>query len=116
MLGVLHHLSVAGPLTVGELATHLGLSKATTTELVTRVAERGLVDRMRDDRDRRRVYLWLTETGRQRAAAHARVLADEELLAAVARMTPHDRASLITGLRALLSAADPPKELDDGRT
>jgi DNA-binding MarR family transcriptional regulator len=106
MLGVLHHLSASGPLTLGELATHLGLSKATATELVNRVEERGLVDRMRDERDRRRVYVWLTEHGRQRADAHARVLADDELLAAVARMTPHDRTSLINGLRALLAAAD----------
>jgi DNA-binding MarR family transcriptional regulator len=45
MLGVLHHLSASGPLTLGELATHLNLSKATATELVTRVEERGLVDR-----------------------------------------------------------------------
>ncbi len=106
MLGLLHHLSASGPLTLGELATHLGLSKATATELVTRVEERGLVDRMRDERDRRRVYVWLTEHGRQRANAHARVLADDELLAAVRRMTDTDRESLIGGLRALLAAAD----------
>ncbi len=106
MLGVLHHLSASGPLTLGELATHLGLSKATGTELVTRVEERGLVDRMRDERDRRRVYVWLTEHGRQRANSHARVLADDELLAAVRRMTATDRESLINGLRALLAAAD----------
>ena len=113
MLGVLHHLSASGPLTLGELATHLGLSKATATELVTRVEERGLVDRMRDDRDRRRVYVWLTEDGRQRANAHARVLADDELLAAVRRMTPTDRESLINGLRALLAAADLKEPNDD---
>jgi DNA-binding MarR family transcriptional regulator len=105
MLGVLHHLLAGGPLTLGELATHLGLSKATATELVTRVEERGLVDRMRDERDRRRVYVWLTEHGRQRANSHARVLADDELLAAVRRMTTTDRESLINGLRALLAAA-----------
>ncbi len=113
MLGVLHHLSASGPLTVGELATHLGLSKATATELVTRVEERGLVDRMRDERDRRRVYVWLTEHGRQRAASHARVLADDELLAAVGRMRPSDRESLINGLRALLAAADAKERKDD---
>ena len=113
MLGVLHHLSASGPLTLGELATHLGLSKATATELVTRVQERGLVDRMRDERDRRRVYVWLTEPGRQRADSHARVLADDELLAAVGRMTPNARKSLINGLRALLAAADKKEPKDD---
>jgi len=115
MLGVLHHLSVGGPLTLGELATHLGLSKATATELVTRVEERGLVDRMRDERDRRRVYVWLTDLGRKRADAHARVLADDELLAAVDRMAPTDRESLINGLRALLAAAHAKEPKDDNR-
>ena len=113
MLGVLHHLSVGGPLTLGELATHLGLSKATATELVTRIQERGLVDRMRDERDQRRVYVWLTELGRQRANSHARVLADDELLATVGRMTLTDRESLISGLRALLAAADVKEPNDD---
>jgi DNA-binding MarR family transcriptional regulator len=113
MLGVLHHLSDGGPLTLGELATHLGVSKATATELVTRVEERGLVDRMRDERDRRRVYVWLTEHGRQRANSHARVLADDELLAAVGRMTAADRESLINGLCALLAAADVKEPKDD---
>jgi DNA-binding MarR family transcriptional regulator len=109
----LHHLSASGPLTLGELATHLNLSKATATELVTRVEERGLVDRMRDERDRRRVYVWLTEHGRQRADSQARVLADDELLAAVGRMTLNDRRSLINGLRALLAAADVKEPKDD---
>lgn len=108
MLGLLHHLASAGPLTVGELATHLGLSKATATELVTRVEERGLIDRMRDDRDRRRVYVWLTESGRRRASAHTRVLEDDALLTAVRRMTAGDRNALIHGLRALLAAAEEP--------
>src|SRR5215475_5237268 len=109
MLAVVQHLAGAGPLTVGELAAHLGLSKATTTELVNRVEERGLIDRMRDDRDRRRVYVWLTDVGRKQArrhsAAHARVLAEDALLAAVRRMPPADRDALIHGLRALLAAS-----------
>jgi DNA-binding MarR family transcriptional regulator len=110
MLAVVQHLASSGPLTVGELATHLGLSKAATTELVDRVEERGLIDRMRDDRDRRRVFLWLTETGRDQArqlsATHARVLEENVLLAAVRRMAPGDRDGLIRGLHALLAAAD----------
>src|SRR5262245_11400202 len=77
MLGVLQHLAASGPLTIGELVLHLNLSKAATTELVDRLEVRGLVDRMPDDRDRRRVFIWLTNEGRARAAAHPRVLADE---------------------------------------
>jgi hypothetical protein len=41
------------------------------------------------------------------------VLADDELLAAVGRMTLNDRRSLINGLRALLAAADVKEPKDD---
>jgi len=110
MLGVLQHLAAAGPLTLGELCGHLSLSKSTTTELVARLEQRELVDRLRDDADRRRVFVWLTATGRQRARTHPRVLADELLTKAVGRMRPADRDKLVKGLRALVAAGE---ELSD---
>jgi DNA-binding MarR family transcriptional regulator len=106
MLGVLQHLAAAGPLTVGEQAEHLRLSKAATTELVSRLEAKGLVERMRDERDRRKVFVWLTDAGRQRARAHPRVLEDALLLEATARMRTEDRAALVRGLQALLDASD----------
>jgi DNA-binding MarR family transcriptional regulator len=112
MLSVLQHLVAAGPMTLGELAQHLGLSRATATELVTRVEQRGLVARIRDERDRRRVFVWVTQEGQQRARARPRVLADEALVAAVSRMTPVERDQLVQGLRALLAAADHPDMAD----
>ena len=51
MLRVLRHLAAGGPLTSGEQAEHLGLSKATTTEMVNRLEAKGLVARLRDGRD-----------------------------------------------------------------
>ena len=110
MLGVLQHLAASGPLTVGEQAAHLRLGKATVTELVDRLEARGLVARMRDERDRRRVFVWLTDAGRERAAAHPRVLEDELLVEAVARMRPEQRAHLIEGLRALVEAGEAGEE------
>jgi MarR family transcriptional regulator, organic hydroperoxide resistance regulator len=106
MLGMLRHLAVAGPLSVGEQARHHGLSRATATELVDRLESKGLVARIRDARDRRRVFVSLTEAGRARAAAHPEVLGCDGLLRAVEHMSPSDRAALITGLRALLTAAE----------
>jgi DNA-binding MarR family transcriptional regulator len=106
MLGALQHLAAAGPLTIGELVLHLNLSKAATTELVDRLEVRRLVDRMHDERDRRRVFIWLTEEGRARAAAYPRVLADEELANALAHMRPDARVQLVEGLRALLAAGE----------
>jgi DNA-binding MarR family transcriptional regulator len=104
MLGVLQHLAAAGPLTLSELVLHLSLSKAATTELVDRLEHKGLVARMHDERDRRRVFIWLTDSGRERAGEHPRVLEDELLLAALARMAPDDRQALINGMRALVAA------------
>lgn len=105
MLSVLHHLVASGPLTLSELVLHLHLSKAATTELIDRLEGRGLVTRMPDERDRRRVFIWLTDAGQTRAASQPKVLADELLALALARMAPTDRAALVTGLRALLAAA-----------
>jgi DNA-binding MarR family transcriptional regulator len=106
MLAVLQHLAVAGPLTVGEQAGHLRLSKASASELVDRLEAKGLVERMRDDRDRRRVFVWLTPAGRARARAYPSVLGTDDLTKAVEAMRPADRAALVRGLRALLAAGE----------
>lgn len=48
----------------GDLARELGLTQATVTSLLQRLELRGLVQRERDLRDRRRVNVTLTETGK----------------------------------------------------
>jgi DNA-binding MarR family transcriptional regulator len=106
MLGLLRHLAAAGPLTIGEQAQHVGLTPATVTELVDRLEARRLVERMRDERDRRRVFVWLTSEGRRRATSHPEVLEGSLLASALARMGGSDRTALVKGLRALLDAAD----------
>ena len=117
MLGVLRHLAAVGPLTIGEQANQFGLRAATVTELVDRLESRRLVERMHDERDRRRVFVWLTSEGRRRAAGYPEVLETSLLASALARMGNTDRARLIAGLRALLDAADvvdaPPSNLGD---
>jgi DNA-binding MarR family transcriptional regulator len=105
MLGLLRLIAVAGPLSVGDQARQLGLSRATATELVDRLESKGLVARIRDAQDRRRVFVSLTDAGRARAAAHPEVLACDDLIRAIEAMRAADRRALITGLRALLEAA-----------
>lgn len=104
MLALLWHLAESGPLTVGEQADHLGLSRPTVSELVDRLEAKGLVARMRDDRDRRRVFVWLTPDGQARVRQHPQVLGPDDLTRAVEAMRPADRAALVRGLRALLAA------------
>ena len=105
MLALLHHLASSGPLALGEIVEHMHLSKATVTELVNRVEERGLVERMRDERDRRRVFVWLTQEGQRRTRQHPRVLEESLLERAFARLRPADRDALVKGMRALLEQA-----------
>jgi DNA-binding MarR family transcriptional regulator len=52
-----------GPLTAGDLASRINLSQGTVTDVMSRLEKRGLVERVRDQSDRRRVIVSLTEAG-----------------------------------------------------
>lgn len=60
ILKVLQH----GSLAAGELAQRVSLSQATVTDIVNRLEQRGLVRRLRDLQDRRRVLVEATAAGR----------------------------------------------------
>ncbi|PQP80107.1 MarR family transcriptional regulator [Paenibacillus sp. PCH8] len=51
--------------TPSDLAELLCVGKSSITALVNKLADRGLVDRAGDERDRRVIYLTLTDNGRQ---------------------------------------------------
>ncbi len=107
MLGLLPHLGQAGPLTAREQATHPAIGRAAASELIDRLEGKGLVARMRDERDQRRVFVWLTEEGRRRVASLAGSVLDPPFLQAVAAIAPEQRQQIIDGLGALLRAAGP---------
>jgi len=52
-----------GAKTAGQLSAGTGLSSAATTTLIDRLEERGLVRRVRDEGDRRRVLVEMTPDG-----------------------------------------------------
>ncbi len=88
--------------TVGELT---GLDRSTTAEIVTRLCDRGLLQRVRDPRDGRRNLLRLTGQGRSlhrqtaRRAAHMnRVL--------LAPLDAAEQQVLLELMRRLLSRGD----------
>jgi DNA-binding MarR family transcriptional regulator len=107
MLALLRHLEGAGPLTVGEQAAHLGIGRAATSEMIDRLEGKGLVAKMRDERDHRRVFVWLTDEGRRRVASLAGSVLDPPFLRAVSAITHEQRRQIIEGLEALLRAAEP---------
>lgn len=105
MLEVLRHLTGSGPLTVGEMAVHLRIGRATATEMIDRLEAKGLVERMRDQRDQRRVFVWLTKEGRRRIAGMPDRRSPDPFVAAVAALDVKTRRQIVNGLSKLLEAA-----------
>jgi DNA-binding MarR family transcriptional regulator len=64
-LNVLTVLDTEGPVPMRALAELLDVSQASATGIVDRMEQRGLVERRRDDADRRVVRVVLAEPGRQ---------------------------------------------------
>lgn len=104
-LEVLRHLAGSGPLTVGEQAVHLGIGRATATELIDRLEAKGLVARLRDERDHLRVFVWLTEEGRRRLAEVPDRRERDPFVVAVAALDVRTRRQIVNGLSKLLEAA-----------
>lgn len=48
-----------------KIADEVSLSQATVTNIVERLEHRGLIMRQRDERDKRKVNLWLSDKGRE---------------------------------------------------
>jgi len=101
---VLQHLSVSGPLRIGELARHLDRAQSVVSEIVGHLERDSLVERFRDTRDRRVALVWLTEQGLALLAHDRDVLAVAAVSQAMDRMRGDDREALLRGMRALLRA------------
>jgi DNA-binding MarR family transcriptional regulator len=93
-LGVLQHLAACGPLTVGEQAEHLGLRRNSVSELLQRLEAKGLVARVRDERDERRVL----------ASRVGQILAPDLLTESLAALSAAERAIVVRGFELLASA------------
>jgi DNA-binding MarR family transcriptional regulator len=106
MLAALQHLFLSGPLTIGEQAEHHGVSRPTMTELVDRLQDRGLVTRMPDERDRRRVFVWLTDLGLETAEQSLHVLDHDLVTRAVKHLTLTERRHLVLGMQALVRSLE----------
>jgi DNA-binding MarR family transcriptional regulator len=105
MTAVLLHLSMAGPLTVGEMARHFDRAQSVVSDIVDGLARKGLLERMRDARDRRRVLVWLTDAAHAALARDRQVLDPERVARAMRALGEAERRALVEGMRALVRAA-----------
>ncbi len=109
-LAVVQHLADSGPLTVTEAARHMDRSQAAMSEILRRLTDRGVLARMPDDRDRRRILVWLTDEGRAALEQARSVLSVELLQSAMQQLPAADRDALLKGLQSLLQTNPQPKK------
>jgi DNA-binding MarR family transcriptional regulator len=98
-------LAERGALSAGELAISADLSAATVTQMLDGLAARGLVERVRSDRDRRVVTCTLTEQGRE-LIAFKRKLLEERWQAALQTFTTAELATAAAVIGQLRSFFD----------
>jgi DNA-binding MarR family transcriptional regulator len=101
---VLQHLTLTGPLTIGELSRHLSRAQSVVSEIVQHLERAGFLERTRDPQDRRRTLVWLSDKGLRLLEREREVLSSELVARAMQRMTAGEREALLSSMRALIGA------------
>ena len=103
-LHVLSMLEHHGDLTMSHLADLLGVSYSNATGVVDRIEERGLVERVRDNVDRRVVIVRLTDQGRDRLN-DVQLLKEDLLQKVLQHLDTDELRGVGEALRSLRAAA-----------
>ena len=101
----LQHVAVAGPLTIAALQARLARAQATTSQLVSRLERRGLVERHGDPTDRRRTLVVLSRRGRRHLDQLERIRR-EGFAEVVGVLPPAVQRRLLEALRATVAALE----------
>ncbi len=98
-------------MTVGSLNDHTVSSGAATTKRLRQLSERGLLERITDERDRRVARIRLTELGHEviDRAFHRNLAAERRLLAPLAAQQRETLADSLAVLLNLLEAPATPR-------
>ena len=104
-LHVLMLLDADGPQPMGRLAEALLCSLPNATGIIDRMVERGLVERVRDDGDRRLVRVSLGPRGRE-TLDEFEMVRQQQLLRIVGALTPRQRRLCAEAFRAMRGAAE----------
>jgi len=104
-LFVLMQLEMHGPIPMSRLAGLLDAGLSNVTGIVTRMEELGLVERVRDERDRRVVQVRATPRGSE-MVQELEAIRRQHLRQLVVELGPSDRQACLQAFRALRGAAD----------
>jgi len=103
-LFALRQISETPGLSLGDLAARTLARQSSVSELVSRLADRGLIHREPGESDARQVQLTLTAKGR-RAIAESTVTAQERLISGLQILPKAKRLQLAENLEAWLAAS-----------
>jgi MarR family transcriptional regulator, organic hydroperoxide resistance regulator len=101
---ILDHLDEREPVTLLDLARHMGVTASTMSLHVERLVQRGYVLRERDTRDARRLRLRISAAGARVREANS-VLDPQRVRAMLSRLSGADRKAGLRGLEILARAA-----------
>ena len=101
---ILDHLDEVDPMTVSDLAGHMGVTMATMSLAIDRLEAKKYVRRERDAQDKRRVLLRLTAAGARVREAKS-VLDPVRVEAVLSELSPADLERALEGLELLARAS-----------
>ncbi len=98
----------AREMTMGDIAAEVSVSQATVTTILDRLEKRGLIERKRGERDKRRVYAYLTTAGRE-IMERAPTPLQEEFMDRFSRLEDWEQSLILSSLQrvaAMMNAGD----------
>jgi DNA-binding MarR family transcriptional regulator len=104
-LVILQEIARSGEVTAGEIAKAVSLSQATVTGILERMEKRGLLERQRSDRDKRRIMVRITEPGRQ-ILDEAPPLMQEAFVEKFSSLQAWEQTMILSALQRLVSIMD----------
>ena len=90
---ILKYIASRGRCTSTELADTFGVGKSSITAMTTRMVDKGVLQRTRDEEDRRVVYLTMTEQGERNYA-----IVQEQIMSTVSKYLVHFSAEEVEGV------------------
>ena len=101
-LVILEELARRGATPIGAVADAISLSVATVTGILSRLEARGLVERRRDDQDRRKVFVSVTPAGAE-LLEEAPPALQESFMAAFERLQDWEQTLILSSLQRVVA-------------
>lgn len=102
---LLAELNKSGPIPVSTLAKRVSLSHATVTDILNRLSKREMVERHRDDQDKRRILISLTDTGKQ-VLQNSPALLQERFVSEFSQLADWEQSLILSTLQRISEILD----------